>query len=55
MAALIETPVDLVNRQAVVMAIGEAQSLFVMQDEAHEIVIHSRDPATAGALGPVQK
>lgn len=49
-AALIETPVDLVNRQAVVMTIDEAQSLFVMPDEAHEIVIYARDPPRAGAL-----
>ena len=34
-AALIETPVDFVNRQAIVMPIGEAQSLFAMPGEAH--------------------
>jgi ABC-type lipoprotein release transport system permease subunit len=49
-AGLIETPVDLVNRQAVVMAIDEAQSLFVMPNEVHEIVIYAPDPADAGAL-----
>ncbi len=48
--ALIETPVDLVNRQAVVMPIADAQALFAMPDEAHEIVIYARDPARAGAL-----
>jgi len=31
--ALIETPVDMVNRQAVVMELGEAQRLFLMSDE----------------------
>jgi ABC-type lipoprotein release transport system permease subunit len=49
-AALVETPVDLVNRQAVVMAIDQAQSLFVMPDEAHEVVLYTRDPASAGAV-----
>ncbi len=49
-AALVETPVDLVNRQAVVMTLGEAQELFVMPDEAHEIVVYARDPAQAAAI-----
>lgn len=49
-AALIETPVDIVNRQAVVMRIDEAQSLFVMPDEAHEVVVYARDAARASAL-----
>ncbi len=49
-AALIETPVDLVNRQAVVMRIEEAQALFAMPDEAHEIVMYVRDPARARAV-----
>jgi putative ABC transport system permease protein len=49
-AALIETPVDIVNRQAVVMRLEEAQSLFVMPDEAHEVVIYARDPARTSAL-----
>ena len=40
--ALIETPVDMVNRQAVVMELGEAQRLFLMSDEVHEIVIRAR-------------
>ena len=49
-AALIETPVDLVNRQAVVMTLDQAQELFVMPDEAHEIVIYARDPGKATAI-----
>ena len=48
--AVIETPVDMVNRQAVVMPMPEAQALFAMADEAHEIVIYARDPARATAL-----
>jgi putative ABC transport system permease protein len=49
-AALIDTSVDLVNRQAIVMPIGVAQDLFAMADEAHELVIYSRDPERAGPL-----
>ena len=49
-AATIETPVDFVNRQGVVMSIGDAQELFVMPDEAHEIVVYSDDAMRAGAL-----
>lgn len=49
-AALIDTPVDFVNRQAVVMALEEAQSLFAMPNQAHEIVIYTRDPSRADAL-----
>ena len=49
-AGLIETPKDLVNRQGVIMALGEAQALFSMDDEAHEIVIHARDAARVDAV-----
>lgn len=49
-AGLVNTPVDSVNRQAVVMSLEDAQALFVMPDEAHEIVVHARDPARAGSL-----
>jgi len=48
--ALVDTPVDVVNRQGIVMSIDEAQALFVMPNEAHEIVVYARDPAGAGAL-----
>ena len=43
-ADLVQTPVDMVNRQAVIMDLGEAQVLFAMPDEAHEIVVQARDP-----------
>jgi ABC-type lipoprotein release transport system permease subunit len=46
----IESPVDFVNRQAIVMDIAEAQELFAMPDEAHEIVVHAREPAGVTAL-----
>jgi ABC-type lipoprotein release transport system permease subunit len=49
-AALISTSVDLVNRQAIVMPLADAQQLFAMNDEAHELVIYARDPARARPL-----
>jgi ABC-type lipoprotein release transport system permease subunit len=49
-AGYIESPVDFVNRQAIVMDIAEAQELFAMPDEAHEIVVHAREPAGVTAL-----
>jgi ABC-type lipoprotein release transport system permease subunit len=49
-AALVDTQVDFVNRQAVVMSMEAAAALFVMSDEAHEIILYAHDPARAGAL-----
>ncbi|MBE3072072.1 MAG: ABC transporter permease [Acidobacteria bacterium] len=49
-ADVIETPVDLLNRQGIIMDLGDAQELFAMPDEAHEIVIHARDAARAKNL-----
>ncbi len=49
-AALIVTPVDFVNRQGVLMALDEAQELFAMPDEAHEIVAHAKDPKDVKAF-----
>ncbi len=49
-AAIIDTPVDLVNRQAVVMPLAESQALFVFGDEAHELVVHARAGVDAAAL-----
>jgi ABC-type lipoprotein release transport system permease subunit len=48
--AVVTTPVDLVNRQGVVMELSSAQTLFAMPDEAHEIVIHARRPDAAKEL-----
>jgi len=42
-AELAETPVDLVNQQAILMSLEEAQTLFALRDEAHELVVHARD------------
>lgn len=47
---LIDTPLDLINRQGLIMDVTEAQALFSMPDEAHEIVVHARDPEQAAAL-----
>lgn len=49
-AELIDTPVDLVNRQGLVIELGEAQRLFGMTDEVHEIVVHGRDATQAADL-----
>ncbi|MBZ5556254.1 MAG: FtsX-like permease family protein [Acidobacteriia bacterium] len=49
-AALVDTSVDLVNRQAIVMPLADARELFAMGDEAHELVIYARDPARAQSL-----
>jgi ABC-type lipoprotein release transport system permease subunit len=48
--ALVTTPVDLINRQAIVIQLSAAQTLFAMPDEAHEIVVHAQRPEDAQAL-----
>jgi len=47
---LVTTSVDLVNRQGILIELSDAQKLFAMPDEAHEIVIHARRPEMASAL-----
>jgi ABC-type lipoprotein release transport system permease subunit len=49
-AELVTTSVDFANREAVLMPIEAARQLFVMEDEAHEIVVYSRDPSGSSAL-----
>lgn len=49
-ATLVNTSVDFVNREAVIMPIAVAQELFALGDEAHELIIYGRDPARAGVL-----
>lgn len=44
---IVTTPVDLVNRQAILIELSDAQALFAMPGEAHEIVIHARRPDLA--------
>ncbi|HKW03497.1 MAG TPA: FtsX-like permease family protein [Vicinamibacterales bacterium] len=48
--AVVTTSVDLVNRQGILIDLSDAQTLFAMPDEAHEIVIHARRPDMASAL-----
>src|SRR5262245_39518022 len=48
--AVITTSIDLVNRQGIVIDLTDAQTLFAMPGEAHEIVIHARRPEQAAAL-----
>jgi ABC-type lipoprotein release transport system permease subunit len=47
---IVDTPVDLVNRMGVLMALDEAQGLFAMPGEAHELVVMGRDPRDAPRL-----
>ena len=47
---VIETAVDFINRQGIVMSLDDAQMLFAMRDEAHEIVVHARDPSEVTRL-----
>jgi ABC-type lipoprotein release transport system permease subunit len=47
---VVTTSVDLVNRQGILIELTDAQTLFAMPDEAHEIVIHASRPAMAPAL-----
>jgi ABC-type lipoprotein release transport system permease subunit len=48
--AVVTTPVDLINRQGILIELSDAQTLFAMPDEAHEIVIHARRAEMASAL-----
>ena len=47
---VIRTPVDLVNRQGILVSIEDAQALFAMEDMAHEITVWGRDVQGAEAL-----
>lgn len=47
---VVTTSVDLINRQAILIELSDAQTLFAMPGEAHEIVIHARRPEMAVAL-----
>ena len=49
-AGLVNTSVDFVNRQGVLMDLEEAQVLFAMPGEAHEIVLYGRDANQAARL-----
>lgn len=47
---IIKCPVDIVNQTGVVMSLYDAQQLFVMPDQAHEITIHTKTSGQAEAL-----
>ena len=47
---VLSTPVDLVNSQGVVLTLADAQALFVLPGQAHEIIIHAAHGGEAGAL-----
>jgi ABC-type lipoprotein release transport system permease subunit len=49
-AGIVNTPVDLVNRMGVLMALDDAQEFLAMPGEAHEIVVRASDPAEAQAM-----
>ncbi len=49
-AALVSTPVDVLNRQGILIDLAEAQTLFAMPDEAHEIVVHTHDAGAAAMV-----
>ncbi|HUL75014.1 MAG TPA: FtsX-like permease family protein [Vicinamibacterales bacterium] len=44
------TAVDFINRQGVIMSLDQAQTLFAMPGEAHEIMVHARHPEDVPAL-----
>ncbi|MCK4409397.1 MAG: ABC transporter permease [Candidatus Eisenbacteria sp.] len=45
---IISPPVDIVNNLGIVMTLDDAGELLAMYDQAHEIVIHTRDLDTVG-------
>ena len=47
---IISCPADLVNQMGIVMRLEDAQQLFVMPDQAHEIVIRAATAGTAERL-----
>jgi ABC-type lipoprotein release transport system permease subunit len=49
-AGVLTSSVDLVNRLGVVMPLGQAQELFVLEGRAHEITIRGQDVQGAEAL-----
>jgi ABC-type lipoprotein release transport system permease subunit len=46
-ATVVRTPLDLVNRLGIVMSMTDAQELFAMPDQAHEIVVHASEAGTS--------
>ncbi len=44
---VVRTPLDLVNRLGIVMSMTDAQELFAMPDQAHEIVVYASEAGTS--------
>ena len=49
-ASVVSTSIDLVSRQGLVMALPEAQALFSMPDEVHELLVHVSDAAAVAEV-----
>ena len=47
---IIKCPVDLINQSGVVMSLEDAQELFVMPDEAHEIIVRAKTAGQSEAI-----
>lgn len=45
---IVSSPVDIVNNLGIVMTLDDASEFLAMYDQAHEIVIHTRDLDTVG-------
>ena len=48
--AITSTAVDAINRQGIVITLAEAQTLFAMPGEAHELVVHVRRAEDAAVV-----
>lgn len=48
--SLVNSRVDLVNRQGVLLWLEDARTLFALPEAAHELVVHVKDPALAPAV-----
>ncbi len=47
---IIKCPVDMINQSGIVMSLDDAQELFVMPNEAHEIVIRDKTSGQSEAV-----
>jgi len=48
--SIIRTPIDSINRLGIVLSMSDAQQLFVMPNQAHEIVVHAATAGTSDEL-----
>lgn len=47
---IIKCPADLINQTGIVVSLADAQDLFVMPDQAHELVVRARTSGQAQAI-----